>query len=157
MLPLLSSRRAKVTALLVTCLFSGHALVASPITVDGNWSDWGINPNAGVWTPTTGTRIFYENYTGTDGTGFVGPGWGGQYFDVEALYAMRTDNTFYFAVVTGFDPDGVLWQGTPYLAGDVFLDVGTGWNVGVDLQTGGLFTNVSASQSEIHPSRSKSI
>src|SRR5262245_59287531 len=115
-------------ALAVSLACSGRSVLAGPILVDGSFADWGINPGAGDWDSSVGTRIFFENYTGTDGTGFVGPGWGGQFFDVEAMYAYRPGNKLYFGIVTGFDPDGVLHNGQTYTAGDIFFDVGTGKN-----------------------------
>ncbi len=138
------TRRLFSTALLPLLLSIGTARAAI-ITVDGNWTDWGIDPNAGDWTSSTGTRIFYENYTSTDGTGYVQPGWGGQYFDVEAMYAQVHGSSLCFAIITGFDPDGVNHMGTRYTPGDIFLDVGTGWNVGIDLQTGHLYTGATGS------------
>ncbi len=122
---------------------TGGSLRADPITVDGNWNDWGINPDSGDWTASTGSRVFFEDYRGTGGTAYLGPGWGGQFFDVEAIYATMQGSTVFFAIVTGFDPDGVVHGGTTYLPGDIFFDVGSGWNVGVDLETGNIFTGVS--------------
>jgi hypothetical protein len=119
--------------------------VGMAIAVDALWSDWGINPTTGDWDSSVGSRIFFEDYTGTDASGRVYPGWGGQYFDVEAVYAYRTGSSLYYAIVTGFDFDGVLDHGRTYKAGDVFLDTGSGWTHGVDLQSGHLFTSVTSS------------
>jgi len=119
-------------------------LFAGPITVDGHWTDWGIQPGGGDWSSSTGQRIFYEDYTGSDGGAYVGPGWGGQYFDVEAIYAQRAGQDLYFAIVTGFDPDGVIYLGSPYTPGDIFLNAGNGWNVGIDLETGHVFTGATS-------------
>lgn len=122
------------TLSLLTALLVAGSIEAGPIDVDGNWSDWGINPNGGDWDSTIGFRLFYENSSDSSASGAVGPGVGGQFFDVEAVYGHRVGNNVYFAVITGFDPDGVMYSGKNYFAGDVFLDVGTGWNVAIDLK-----------------------
>ena len=133
-----------LTAALLLVLSAG-SIRADSITVDGSWSDWGINPSSGDWSASTGTRIFYENYTGTDGTAYLEPGWGGQFFDAEAIYATWSGNSLYFAIVTGFDPDGVKWGSTLYTPGDIFVNTGDGWKVGIDLQTGNVYTNATHS------------
>jgi len=143
--------RLSIAALLVVTSIGG-LLKAGPITVDGNWTDWGIRPYLNDWTPTVGTRVFFENYVGTDGVGFLGPGWGGQYFDVEAIYLNRQGNQLDFGIVTGFDPDGVVHRGTRYFAGDIFVDTGSGWTTGIDLQTGQVYTNVASTNPTLFPS-----
>jgi hypothetical protein len=52
--------------------------------------------------------------------GWVTPGTGGQLFDVEALYHYfdESTDTFYFAMVTGFNPHGA----AGYEAGDMFFN-----------------------------------
>jgi hypothetical protein len=138
---------------LMTLLLAGGAmpLRAGPITIDGMWGDWGINPNSGDFSSSNGTRIFYENYTGKDGTGPIGPGYGGQFFDVEAMYARHEGTSIAFAIVTGFDPDGLDYLNHPYEPGDIFLSLGHGggadphWTAGIDLQTGKVYSGVTAS------------
>lgn len=139
-----SVRIASLPGLLLFVL-AGATAVAGPINVDGSWSDWGIDPNSGDWTSSNSTRVFFEDYTGTDGHGYIGPGWGGQFFDVEAIYAQYTASTFCFAIVTGFDPDGVVTGGTTYTPGDIFLNAGNGWKVGIDLETGKVYNNATSS------------
>ena len=116
-------------------LASLSATLRAGVIVDGNWSDWGINPNSGDWSASTGTRLFFEDFTGTTGNGYLTPGWGGQFFDVEAVYGEVEGSTFHFAIVTGFDPDGVVFDGLTYTPGDIFFDLGSGWNVAMDLPT----------------------
>jgi len=139
------------TAISLLLALSG-SMLAGPISVDGDWSDWGINPDSNQWSQTVGDRIFFEDYTGTDGTGVLGPGRGGQFFDVEAIYAYRAGDQVNFAIVTGFDLDGVVYKGTPYTPGDVFFDVGTGWDVAIDLQNGDLYTGATGSNPNEFPS-----
>lgn len=115
------------------------------IVVDGNWNDWGINPTSGDWTSSHGTRVFFEDYTGTDGTAYLGPGWGGQFFDVEAVYLKWCGNEVCYGIVTGFDPDGVRYNRQLYTPGDIFVNVG-GTRVGVDIQTGHLFKDPTFTQ-----------
>lgn len=112
------------------------------IMVDASWSDWGIDPDSGDWDASVGSRIFHHDYAGTDGTAYLGPGWGGQYFDVEAIYARHRGDAVDFAIVTGFDPDGVHYGGHLYTAGDVFFDTGGGFDVAMELSSGDLYTGV---------------
>ncbi len=81
------------------------------ITVDGNVNDWGItvaNDNASNWTPYAG--ITYSEGEGdfddTSNNGQVFPGYGGQNYDAEGLYATYDDDYLYILVVTGHRPEG---------------------------------------------------
>jgi hypothetical protein len=140
-------RSLKAVIAIAVCSLTVNVL-ANGITVNGDWSDWGIDPNAGDWASSKGERIFFEDYLGTDGTGYLGPGHGGQFFDVEAMYAYRVGNTMAFGIVTGFDPDGVLYYGSKYTAGDIFINVGTGWNVAIDLHTDEVFAGAKGTNAQ---------
>jgi hypothetical protein len=93
---------------------------AGAITVDGSLGDWGVTIPAaydspGSWGSTTGAYI--------DDDGQLGPGGGGQDYDIEAAYAVVVGNTLYFAMVTGFEQVGE--DVSPhYEAGDIFFDFG---------------------------------
>ncbi len=77
-------------------------VISAPLFLDS----WGVSP--GSWAPTAGpSNISWtsEDFTGT-GAGYVGPGWGGQPFDVEAAYIGFDGSNLYIAIVTGMSPDG---------------------------------------------------
>jgi len=99
------------------------------IVVDGDLSgpnDWGVSAPTGVdgnnWAPTQGTWVSEDSSSG----GFVGPLFGGQNFDVEAMYTgfNLSTNMLYVAFVTGFDLEGERSGGANYYVGDLFIDFG---------------------------------
>lgn len=98
------------------------------ISVDGLLDDWGVNSalinntSSSDWSATQGAWVSED--TGESWT--VGPGVGGQDFDVEALYTGfdTSTNMLYVALVTGFDILGETYAGTSYYVGDVFIDFG---------------------------------
>ncbi len=119
------------------------------LPVQADLLSWGLDPANGDWTASQGTQIFFEDWTGGGG-GYVSPGWGGQHFDVEAMYAVHNGDSVDYAIITGFDLDGVEWSGDLYTPGDLFFDVdgsanGENWDVAVDLQTGDLYENATGS------------
>lgn len=104
------------------CMGLGQAW-ALPITVDGNLADWGINP--ATWLPSD-PRIQYkiEDQTGKTNA-YLNPGWGGQAYDAEALYALVQGGRLYVALATGHDPRTLHKpSANSYGAGDFFLDFG---------------------------------
>ncbi|MBX3177310.1 MAG: PEP-CTERM sorting domain-containing protein [Candidatus Hydrogenedentes bacterium] len=113
------------------CSVAGAGLV-SGITVDGSiGTDWGVATPTGVngnnWTPTNNLGAgWVQEDSVTGSNGYVGPGYGGQNFDVEALYTGFdiSTNRLYVALVTGFDIEGETVSGINYFAGDVFIDFG---------------------------------
>ncbi|MBI5094587.1 MAG: hypothetical protein HZB26_19405 [Candidatus Hydrogenedentes bacterium] len=126
---------------------------ATPTLVDGSIADWDVNmaaiygavdPGLLAFTPTAGGyAVWVEDSVGTNG--YVGPGYGGQNYDLEAMYAYY-DNTspsgqgLYLAVVTGFDRNGVAnWGGSAptYLPGDLFLDFGSNGSYDLAIETNG--------------------
>ncbi len=83
---------------------------ASSITVDGNYTDWGFNSwkgfnisGEGPGNPVTGNSngIYWWEEDGVGSWGYVGPGYGGQQFDVEGLYTKIADGYLYFLVISG--------------------------------------------------------
>lgn len=115
---------------------------ATGITVDGNLSDWGLhtNGNASDWTPSStlspnlqyaldDTRIF---------SGFVNPGYGGQAYDAEALYAYFDNTNLYVALVTGLSPNTVDDPAhNSYAPGDLAFDFGNDGSFEFGIQTTG--------------------
>ncbi len=110
---------------------------AGAITLDGYVGDWGITiPSTQdaplpSWLPDGSLpNVWYQI-----DDGHVGPGGGGQDFDIEGLYAyLDVDaSTLYIAMITGFDPYGE-WGlangvGQWFDLGDLFVDVGGGSSV----------------------------
>ena len=99
---------------------------APAITVDGSLSDWGLNTssfgeNGNDWDPDVpGIFVWQEDWVGS--RGYVGPGYGGQTYDVEVILATFDFDAdyLYIAIVTGFPQNGT----TSWKAGDIMLDLG---------------------------------
>lgn len=96
------------------------------ITIDGNLADWGINPS--TWMPAAGIHYTIEDQTGT-GSYYLNPGWGGQAYDAEALYATIDGGKLYIALATGHNPATVEnTAANVYGAGDFAIDFGKNGN-----------------------------
>lgn len=113
------------------------------IDVDGDLSDWGVTPGDD-WIPDVESEYWVEDFVDYNHSGYVGPGYGGQPFDFEALYARIEDNTLYVALVSGmpyFGASPIFHEnGNPYtsqfqLPGDLAIDTtGDGfYDVGIEL------------------------
>lgn len=105
--------RYLLAAGLMLCLSSAQA-----ITIDGDWSDW-IAPSgdgsASDWLPIDPSI----KYTVEDQhTNYLDPGYGGQYYDAEAIYVDASPAGIAVAVFTGRNPK----YGYPW--GDIALDFG---------------------------------
>ena len=85
---------------------------SADIMVNGNLSDWGVTPGS-QWHNSIGAFEWIEPQVGNDG--YVGPGYGGQRFNVEAMYAHADSNYLYYAIVTGFPEAGTTYNGTHVL------------------------------------------
>lgn len=123
------------TAFGAVLTFSGAA--AAAFTIDGNLNDWGINHT--TWAPSAGIHATVEDQTGS-GSFFLAPGWGGQAYDAEALYAQILGNTLYIALATGHNPATAQNPGAnSYGAGDFAIDFGKNgsYEVGINVITGG--------------------
>jgi hypothetical protein len=133
-------KRVSLVALLLACFGIASGETVSGIVVDGSLDDWGVSAPTGTngnnWVPTQGAWAS-EDSVGSDG--YVGPGYGGQDFDIEAVYSGfdTSTNTLYFALVTGFDIGGESLGGTLYLPGDVFFDFGNdgSWDLAFDMSS----------------------
>lgn len=113
----------------LTLGLSANSLAGVINVSDGNLSDWGLFVSTvndrQAWTP-NGNGVESENYTYVDngsyayngmtiyysvedyiksGSGYIGPGYGGQTYDAEALYLTWDDDNLYIALVTGHDPN----------------------------------------------------
>lgn len=114
------------------------SMSATAITVDGNLADWGVNPH--TWAPSAGVgSIIHSTIDDQIGSGNyrLGPGWGGQAYDAEALYATIAGNRLYIALATGHNPR------TPnqpaansYGVGDFAIDFGKdgSFEVGINIK-----------------------
>jgi len=103
----------KITTIVIGAILTlGLTGTAQAITVDGNFgfAEW-----AGR----------YSSDDGVGSSGYVGPGYGGQAFDVEHLGLQFTPGgNLYFGLQTGFDFRGpVSYGGSLYYAGDFALNV----------------------------------
>ncbi len=111
----------KIKPLLI-CTALSLSLVANAYayTIGGGLADWGVTPtgSSSDWTPNSGIRWIEEDQTGGSGT-YLGPGYGGQLYDAEAIYADWDNDNLYLAVVTGLPSDN-----SAYAPGDIALDFG---------------------------------
>lgn len=115
----------KVLAALFLSVFLS-ASVAIALNLDGNMSEWN-----------SAHYIGDEDHPYSP-NGYVGPGYGGQLFDVEKIGFFSDGTTAYFGLQTGFDFNsisGVRYDGTDYFAGDIFLRFGSDdmWDVAIDI------------------------
>lgn len=129
-------------------LISSQAL---GITIDGNLVDWGVTPGSKYWIPyvnavNTGTLgnpligvsngIYYWIEDAVGSGGYVQPGYGGQQYDIEALYAKVEGGILYFAASVGnFPPGGI----NNHYLGDIGLNFGGSYTYGVATTTRGSF------------------
>ena len=108
---------------LVICLAGNRDAMA--IIIDGNWSDWGItvaDNNSSALTPNPGINYSVENSDDTSNSYQVGPGWGGQNFDAEGIYAAIENGFLCFAVVSGARSDNGF---SLYEPGDIVITTTT--------------------------------
>jgi hypothetical protein len=101
--------------LILTIIFSlGLSLNASASTIN-SFSDWGI-ASTGVTTSATGIYSQTEDQTGN----YLVPGYGGQAYDAEGIYATWDSNYLYVGVMTGRAQNASGWS-----AGDIAFDFGS--------------------------------
>jgi hypothetical protein len=99
---------------------------AQAIAINGKLDDWGVKKNAGAagWIPHQGIEHTIEDQTGNANT-YLNPGWGGQAYDAEALYAVIQGNHLFIALATGHNPNTQQDPGrNGYGAGDFAIDFG---------------------------------
>ena len=138
------------TRFFLASALSGLALSGSAwaITVDGNLDDWGVNHS--TWVPTTGIHSTIEDQTGS-GSYYLNPGWGGQAYDAEALYATIIGQKLYIALATGHDPRTLQNPaGNSYGAGDFAIDFGKDgtYEVGINIVHAGTGSNTDPIQTQ---------
>jgi hypothetical protein len=109
------------SAFVFSATVSGSALAG--FVVDGNLSDWQIDPNTWV-SSAAGVYSTIEDQTGK-GAYYLTPGYGGQAYDAEAMYAAFGDGKLFIALATGHNPltpDNP--NGNVFGAGDFAIDFG---------------------------------
>lgn len=99
------------------------APVSAAIVVDGNIDEWLSNKR--TWaTANAGIHATVEDQTGGLGA-YLAPGYGGQAYDAEALFALISGDRLYVALATGHNPLTVNRPGSNvYAAGDFAIDFG---------------------------------
>ncbi|MDM7913687.1 MAG: PEP-CTERM sorting domain-containing protein [Candidatus Eisenbacteria bacterium] len=116
----------KATSSILLLLASCLAVSQAPASLF--LDDWGIS--YGRWNPEVSSdmRVVFavDDYV-SGANGWLDPGYGGQPFDVEAVYLACDASRLYLGVVTGFGPDGGMgWNGWYYqhlCPGDLALDL----------------------------------
>ena len=106
-------------------LSAAHDAHAYNFVIDGYLGDWGVTPggfNSSDWTPDDGILSKVEDQN----TAYLNPGWGGQGYDAEAIYAAKEGNMGYLSIVTGMRPEGLSW-----LPGDIFFNFGPNSTYGI--------------------------
>ena len=136
----------KFTLISILCLLvTAFVPRAEAYTVGSLLSEWGINP--GTWDSTSGTNnsdwtpdvggvySFVEDQTG-DWSAHLGPGYGGQRYDAEAMYLAFEGDYLYMAIVTGFPSTG--YYG--HIPGDIAVDLGNNGTYDLGIVTSGTNT-----------------
>lgn len=116
-------------------LASLGATPAHAIVIDGNLADWGVTRYTGAagWVPTAGIQHTIEDQN----TDKLDPGYGGQAYDAEAIYATIQGQTLYIALATGHNPNTLHNPGAnSYGAGDFAIDFGKDgtYELGINFQ-----------------------
>lgn len=109
---------------------------ASAYVIDANLGDWGVHQTgaASDWTPNSQTKAWIvEDQTGGLNTKLT-PGYGGQAYDVEALYLNYDAQYLYLALVTGHDPLTPN-NGGSYGPGDFAIDFGQNGSYDFGIET----------------------
>lgn len=114
-------RTLPLSAFTVAAAVSGSAFAG--LVVDGNLADWQINKS--TWASSlAGAHATIEDGTGS-GAYYLAPGYGGQAYDAEAMYAAFQNGKLFIALATGHNPLTVNNpNGNVYAAGDFAIDLG---------------------------------
>jgi len=128
----------------LVALALGGPAFAGPI-VNGDVSDWGITVKDGnlsnFLTPSVagtvlGSTFFFAREDQNDfagDSGYVGPNYGGQNYDVEFMGVALKDGQLYIAIVTGQRPDNGLERFSP---GDIRIVANNGHVYGIEVGGG---------------------
>jgi hypothetical protein len=131
-------RRLCTLLVVIPLVAIGGSASASTLFLD----TWGVG--YGSWTPSTANvpsyvAYYVEDWAGDPSDGFLDPGWGGDDYDVEAVYAGYDDDYIYLAVVTGFPMSGLPFNGDFYEPGDIAIDtdLDSDYDIAVDTDASG--------------------
>ena len=128
----------RVTSIVAGVLACGMSWQASAYTIDANLADWGLTRTGSTadWTPNPHVKGWVvEDQTGGLGTRLT-PGYGGQAYDVEALYVDYDAQYLYLALVTGHNPLTPN-SGGSFAPGDFAIDFGRNGSYEFGLETTG--------------------
>ena len=89
------------------------AVRAQTYVIDSNISDWGINSTTLI--SSTAKSQMIEDFVGA--SGYVGPQYGGQTYDAEAIYVDWNSSRVFVGVLTGMPPTH-----TNYSPADILFD-----------------------------------
>jgi len=124
--------RKLIISSLLLVTFNGN-VNAAPFTIDGDLNDWGVshNGNAADWTPDAGILYTVEDQYKNR----LEPGYGGQRYDAEAIYAHKGTENLSIALATGHDPE-TRNNRHNYGAGDFAIDFGRdgSYEVGINIK-----------------------
>lgn len=122
--------------LLATATMMAMTVVAHAMpTVDGNASDWGVTvaDANGSSFPTTVYSMTEDTSDFHGDSGYVGPNYGGQNYDVEYMAAQVHGTRVYLLMVSGLRPDNGLKRFGP---GDIRVRNGSGTIYGIEIGGG---------------------
>jgi PEP-CTERM motif len=127
----------------ILLITSAAAVLALTTAANADLTFWDVNPNSNVspsgatpynWAPGSTSYVTANgettgSYNGIDYTIWDNGGpyssnvynFGGEQFNVKAMYTQTMNGTFYVGIVTGFNPAGV---GDPWNGGNPVLEVG---------------------------------
>jgi hypothetical protein len=123
---------------LAAILAGGLSAPAVAYTIDADLTDWGLNATGSAtdWTPNALAKAWaVEDQTGNR-SAYLAPGYGGQDYDVEALYVDFDAEYLYLALVTGHSPLAYQGYGN-YAAGDFAIDFGRDGSFEFGIETTG--------------------
>lgn len=128
-------KKILASILATTALLSGSA--SASLVVNGNLTDWKIN-NKTLESSLAGVHYTIEDSINPK-DGYLAPGFGGQAYDAEALYATIQDGYLWIALITGHDPETESNPPYSYGAGDFAIDFGKNgsYELGINVIAGG--------------------
>jgi len=129
-------RKTNMLLAAIAGLMTCTGAFAASIKVDGDLlKDWKIDP--ATWQSSKPhVQAEIEDKTGS-GAFYLTPGWGGQAYDAEALYALVEGNTLFIALATGHNPNTANNPAAnSYGAGDFAIDFGKNgsFEVGINVK-----------------------
>lgn len=141
-------RKSMLFMAAIAGLMGSTGVLAGSIQVNGNLHDWGIDPSN--W---ASTMLGVQSTIEDQHDSYLNPGYGGQAYDAEAMYALIEDNTLFIALATGHKPDtSNKPKSNSYGAGDFAIDFGKdgSYEVGINIKPawdgfgdqGGVYNNI---------------